>query len=225
VQLALLDSFIAGPEDSTAARGAAAAAAAGLGGAPPTLRAATAAAAGLAGPAGAGAGAAAPAQVSASRLVTARAPASASGSEGAGAAPLPGLDALDVPPGAALSPSSAAAASLARGALSASGAVAVSHAAIDGALADAAPRLVLTALLPNLVWRSGLVAATVRKVAVACVLGLFARELLPLEGLAPILGELLGPLAALTSDDDATTRHMATRALTALFRVAGGALD
>ena len=101
----------------------------------------------------------------------------------------------------------------------------VSERGVDELLADSAGALVQQALLPNAVWRVGLVASTIRKVACACVLSLCQRGLLPLHALGPVFGELAPVLAGCLGDDDATTRHVACLAMASMLSTLRGALD
>lgn len=115
-----------------------------------------------------------------------------------------------------------------RAALQSSGdAHSVSHELVDAILGDGlAARLVLEVLLPNMVWRVGLVASTVRKAAVACLLSLVQRRLLPLPILEPIAAQhLLPSLTGAASDDDVTTRLMCVSAIACILKELKGTLD
>jgi len=103
----------------------------------------------------------------------------------------------------------------------------VSNALVDSLLAEGlAGRIVREVLLPNFVWRVGLVASTVRKVAVAVLLALARRRLLPLATLEPLAPSLLLPaLTGVLTDEDATTRFMGVSAMAALLTELAGCLD
>jgi hypothetical protein len=117
------------------------------------------------------------------------------------------------------------AAGVGSGAGGAPGSHAVTDAYVDAALAAAAGRLVQEALLPNIVWRLGGVASTIRKVSVACLYSLARRGLLRPAALSAVLGELLPVLRGALSDDDAGTRMLATQAMACLLRLQAGRLD
>jgi hypothetical protein len=105
------------------------------------------------------------------------------------------------------------------------------QAAVDAALGEHGGRLLRECVLPNLVWRVGLAASTVRKCAVAVVVAVVtargggggggAPPLLPPWAAAAALGELLPALKGCLGDDDATTRHLACRAVGGAVRAAG----
>ena len=97
----------------------------------------------------------------------------------------------------------------------------VCHAAVDAALGEASEALVRSCVLPNLVWRVGLVASTVRKIATAALLGALARGLVPRHAAGALVSTLLPALTGCLSDDDATTRHLSSRAIAALLRSLG----
>jgi len=136
---------------------------------------------------------------------------------------------LSAPPvggsGAASSASAFASASSSAAGAAAAAAEGVSDATVDELLADSAGQLVQQALLPNAVWRVGLVASTIRKVACACVLSLGQRALLPLHAVGPVFGELAPVLASALGDDDATTRHVACLAFAGILATLRGTLD
>jgi hypothetical protein len=111
------------------------------------------------------------------------------------------------------------------GAGGAPGSHAVTDAYVDAALAAAAGRLVQEALLPNIVWRLGGVASTIRKVSVACLYSLARRGLLRPATVSSVRGELLPVLRGALSDDDAGTRMLATQAMACLLRLQAGRLD
>ena len=101
------------------------------------------------------------------------------------------------------------------------------RALVDAAIGEWAPRLLKECLLPNLVWRGGMVASTIRKVSVAGVLSLSGghARLLPAWAARAALPELLPVLKSCLGDDDATTRHLSCRAAAALLaRVGPGGL-
>jgi len=102
---------------------------------------------------------------------------------------------------------------------------AVSNKAVDGLLADNSGILMQQALIPNSVWRVGLVASTIRKVSCACMLSLAQRSLLPLHSLQPIFSELLPVVKSNLADDDATTRHVSCLALGLMLKVLRRSLD
>lgn len=101
----------------------------------------------------------------------------------------------------------------------------VSNMVVDRLLADNSGVLMQQALIPNSVWRVGLVASTIRKVSCACMLSLAQRSLLPLHSLQPIFGELLPVVKSNLADDDATTRHVSCLALGLMLRVLRRSLD
>mgnify|MGYP001147442535 CR=1 FL=1 len=101
----------------------------------------------------------------------------------------------------------------------------VSHAAVDAAVSRVAPRLIREALLPNLVWRVGLVPATIRKVALACLLSLLRGGFVTQDGLLAVWSEARPVLAGCLADDDAATRHMATSTLGYAFPILHRAVD
>lgn len=96
---------------------------------------------------------------------------------------------------------------------------------MDGLLADNSGILMQQALIPNSVWRVGLVASTIRKVSCACMLSLAQRSLLPLHSLQPIFSELLPVVKSNLADDDATTRHVSCLALGLMLKVLRRSLD
>lgn len=95
----------------------------------------------------------------------------------------------------------------------------VSDALIDELIADNAGQLLQQGLLPNTIWRVGLVASTIRKVAIACILSLGKRNLLPLATLEPIFMEMLPVLKSCLGDDDATTRHLTCLTFSSMLNV------
>lgn len=101
----------------------------------------------------------------------------------------------------------------------------VSDALVDVILADNSGILLQHALLPNAVWRVGLVAATIRKVAIACMVSLGRLSLLPQHALQPAFAEALPTLKSCLADDDATTRHLTCLALQHMLAVLHRCLD
>lgn len=143
-----------------------------------------------------------------------------------------------------------------RVALASGGGHMVSDVEVDEALRGSSgggALLLARALLPNAVWRVGLVPATIRKVAVACAASLvqvrgggheaglrllssssspgrcpwpLQRDLVPPAALLTVLFSETGGLAtlkAVLADDDAATRHMATQVRSKMGVCEGGA--
>jgi len=133
--------------------------------------------------------------------------------------------ALDLAEDSGSSGSGGGAAGVGSGAGGVPGPHAVTDSYVDAALAAAAGRLVQEALLPNIVWRLGGVASTIRKVSVACLYSLARRGLLRPAALSAVRGELLPVLQGALSDDDAGTRMLATQAMACLLRLQAGRLD
>ena len=102
---------------------------------------------------------------------------------------------------------------------------AVSNTVVDSLIADSSGMLLQQSLIPNSVWRVGLVASTIRKVSCACMLSLAQRSLLPLHSLQPVFSELLPVMKSNLADDDATTRHVSCMALGLMLTVLRRSLD
>jgi len=102
---------------------------------------------------------------------------------------------------------------------------AVSNTVVDSLIADSSGMLLQQSLIPNSVWRVGLVASTIRKVSCACMLSLAQRSLLPLHSLQPVFSELLPVMKSNLADDDATTRHVSCMALGLMLKVLRRSLD
>jgi dynein assembly factor 5 len=101
----------------------------------------------------------------------------------------------------------------------------VSSQACQGALAAQAKPLLSEALLPNVVWRAGRVAATVRKVALVCLYTLLREGRVPLEALVEVVPPLLPVLKTNLEDYDASSRQLVTLSLERIFAYLPGAFD
>lgn len=76
-------------------------------------------------------------------------------------------------------------------------------------------------IVPNCIWRVGLVAAAVRKAALACGVSFVAHKLLTCAQALEVM-PVLSPVAkSCLSDDDAATRHLSVRLLTGIFQAIG----
>ena len=126
-----------------------------------------------------------------------------------------------------------------RAALSGGGAVhSVCTATVDDVLAEEVPQhqqgevlwtshasdLASCCLIPHMVWKVGGVAATLRKVAAACVLSLLRRGLLRPRALSSLLPSLLPVVTTCAGDDDAVTRNIAVMMVRQLVDIAPDAI-
>lgn len=73
--------------------------------------------------------------------------------------------------------------------------------------------------MPNIVWRVGRVASTIRKVALACFFTMLRRELLPTVVIDTFVADQtnLKPLVTSLADDDSSLRHITCLVLARLF--------
>eukprot|EP00903_Cladosiphon_okamuranus_P019980 g18356.t1 len=79
-------------------------------------------------------------------------------------------------------------------------------------------------VLPNAVWRAGLVAATVRKVAIAVLYTALRGSKIGLEAVYASAEQLLPVIKTNLEDHEATTRQMSCLSLEMMFRMMPGAL-
>ena len=87
----------------------------------------------------------------------------------------------------------------------------------------ACERILLKALVPNLIWRVGRVEGTVRKVALAVTFGLMKAGAAQGEALAKAAPELVPLLCSSLDDNDETARLMSCLCLTVMFQRLRGA--
>lgn len=85
--------------------------------------------------------------------------------------------------------------------------------------------LVVQGLGPNIEWRVGRVAATIRKVAIACLFTGLRRGALEEGGLRAVARAVLPTLKTCLGDDDAATRHVTCLVLSRLFKSLPGYFD
>ena len=102
---------------------------------------------------------------------------------------------------------------------------ALGNGAIAPGFAPHSADLVLDAVMPNIVWRAGRVAGTVRKVGVACLYTLFKSGLADQDCLFRTAPQLLPVLKGSIDDGDANTRHLTCLAMHHLFSALPGALS
>lgn len=88
----------------------------------------------------------------------------------------------------------------------------------DAAIAPFADTFVLNALLPNIVWRVGRVASTIRKVALACLYAFLRRGLLSDDEMRSVADDTVPVVKSCLSDDDAATRHITCLVLSLMFK-------
>ncbi len=84
--------------------------------------------------------------------------------------------------------------------------------------------IVHNAILPNLTWRMGIVAATLRKVAVACLYTMLHGEKLDTEAAYSLGPSLLPVLNTNLEDGDATVRRMCCMNMHIILRLLPGTL-
>jgi len=85
-------------------------------------------------------------------------------------------------------------------------------------------KLVRNAIIPNLVWQSGALASSLRKVAVAVLLSLVCGGGLSDSALFKCAPVLIPVLKSTISDDDSSTRELATATLAKVFKMIPGLL-
>lgn len=107
----------------------------------------------------------------------------------------------------------------------AAAAEAASWGSLDDALREVTPALVRDVLVPNCVWRVGMVAATIRKVSLACIYTLFRRRLMSQEAAMLTLEAMLPVLKSCLGDDDFATRHASCLVAGSAFALLPGALN
>lgn len=86
------------------------------------------------------------------------------------------------------------------------------------ALGPYLPSLIVNGLGPNMEWRVGRVAATIRKVAIACLFAALRRGALDEGGVQGVARATLPTLKSCLGDDDAATRHVTCLVLSRLFK-------
>eukprot|EP00904_Undaria_pinnatifida_P011354 jgi/Undpi1/7349/HiC_scaffold_22.g09822.m1 len=94
----------------------------------------------------------------------------------------------------------------------------------EAGLRPHAGQLLTEMVLPNAVWRAGMVAATVRKVAVAVLYTALRGNKIGVEAVYATAEQLLPVLKTNLEDHEATTRRMACLSLEMLFEMIPGAL-
>lgn len=85
--------------------------------------------------------------------------------------------------------------------------------------------LLLEGIMPNTIWRAGRVAATIRKLAIACLYTLLNKHLADRQCLFKTAAQILPVLKGALDDSDSNTRHLCCLCFRDLFLDLPGALS
>jgi dynein assembly factor 5 len=98
-------------------------------------------------------------------------------------------------------------------------------AAVNKSYVPFGAQLLLEGIMPNTIWRSGRVAATIRKLAIACLYTLLKEHLADRACLFKTAAQILPVLKGALDDTDANTRHLCCLCFRDLFQDLPGALS